>query len=173
MKMKMLTHRRRTLPSFLIAGLCLATLTTACASDDSGTSGDDGAIVCRSYADQNACAAAPDFTFDDGSYARCQWFEGEMFERSGDSCGGGASAGVCLSVGPTQMSCTYNSLDQTYPTCSGQFTMDDVPPYWVATDAGETILLSDVCGPTIVDDMAGRCGKSVDDDSPECECPCL
>lgn len=155
----------------------LTLLLVACGGEETGdtsNTGDNGEVVCRSFEDQAACDAAPDFVFEDGSYARCGWFEGSVFTRNGDSCSMDAgNIGICLPEGSTQMSCTFTGMDQTYSSCVGVLDQDDVPPYWVVTSSGETLLVNNLCGPTIKDDMSGRCGRGVDDDPPECECPCL
>jgi hypothetical protein len=144
-------------------------LVFACGDEPAETGA--GPARCRDYTDQAACTAEENALLDDGSMGRCAWHEGTVNDRSGDACTQGDSVGVCVGAGSTQMSCTYTAMNQTYPSCEGIFGEDDVPPFWIATNDGRTILVENLCGPTVNDDMAGRCGRP--DDPPECECACL
>ena len=150
--------------------ISLLALSPAC-SDAASDTDTDGTVTCRMYTEQAACEAEMNATLDDGSVGRCAWHEGMVYERSGDTCSTGATVGVCVGAGSTQMSCTYTAMNQTYPSCEGVFGEDDVPPYWIETNDGQTILVENLCGPTIKDDLAARCSRT--DDPAECECPCL
>lgn len=139
----------------------------ACGGEGGGDTGD---IDCRALLAEADCMAAGTFELDDGRTGSCRWFTGQATSRSGDVCNSGASQGICLAAGPTQMNCTYAPLDEAYPaTCGGTTAVPDI---WVR-DGDEVLLLSNVCGPSVADPMSGRCGADPGSEPAQCECLCL